>query len=104
MLKTERCREHLSRTERELYGILQRKYQLMRGGGPQGSHSQSTTTGGGDSNREENNINNIHSLKQILTMGETNNQVTSTPLAANLPIEELADVYKVIHFFILFFF
>lgn len=32
-LKNERLREHLSRTERELYGILQRKYELMRGSG-----------------------------------------------------------------------
>lgn len=31
-LKNERLREHLSRTERELYSILQRKYELMRGG------------------------------------------------------------------------
>lgn len=30
-LKSERLREHLSRTERELYGILQRKYEFMRG-------------------------------------------------------------------------
>ena len=29
--KTEKLREHLSRTERELYGILQRKYELIRG-------------------------------------------------------------------------
>jgi hypothetical protein len=40
-LKGDRLREHLSRTERELYGILQRKYELIRGpggrvtGGPQ---------------------------------------------------------------------
>lgn len=36
-LKTSKLREHLSRTEKELYGILQRKYELMRGpgrGGP----------------------------------------------------------------------
>ena len=32
-LKTERLREHLSRTERELYSILQRKHELMRGAG-----------------------------------------------------------------------
>jgi glycerol-3-phosphate cytidylyltransferase-like family protein len=32
-MKNERLREHLSRTERELYSILQRKYELMRGGG-----------------------------------------------------------------------
>lgn len=30
-LKADRLREHLSRTERELYGLLQRKYQIMRG-------------------------------------------------------------------------
>jgi len=38
-LKTSKLREHLSRTEKELYGILQRKYELMRGpgrGGPAG--------------------------------------------------------------------
>jgi len=33
--KGARLREHLSRTEKELYGILQRKYEFMRGG-PQG--------------------------------------------------------------------
>ena len=32
-LKGDRVREHLSRTERELYGILQRKYELLRGPG-----------------------------------------------------------------------
>ena len=32
--KNERLREQISRTERELYGILQRKYELIRG--PQG--------------------------------------------------------------------
>eukprot|EP01038_Epipyxis_sp_PR26KG_P004809 gene4809-6738_t len=31
--KGEKLREQLSRTERELYGILQRKYELMRGQG-----------------------------------------------------------------------
>ena len=30
-LKSDRLREQLSRTERELYGLLQRKYQIMRG-------------------------------------------------------------------------
>jgi len=35
-LKSERLREHLSRTERELYGLLQRKYELMRGSGQSG--------------------------------------------------------------------
>jgi hypothetical protein len=33
MLKTDKLREHLSRTEKELYSILQRKYELMRGPG-----------------------------------------------------------------------
>lgn len=32
-MKTNKLREHLSRTEKELYGILQRKYELMRGPG-----------------------------------------------------------------------
>ncbi|KAJ1420807.1 hypothetical protein B484DRAFT_127558 [Ochromonadaceae sp. CCMP2298] len=31
-LKGDRLREQVHRTERELYGILQRKYELMRGG------------------------------------------------------------------------
>lgn len=31
-LKGDRLREHLHRTERELYSILQRKYELMKGG------------------------------------------------------------------------
>lgn len=52
-LKGDRLREHLSRTERELYGLLQRKYQIMRGPtgstgvGPAGRPNQSTTKGGG---------------------------------------------------------
>jgi hypothetical protein len=32
-LKGDRVREHLSRTERELYGMLQRKYELIKGPG-----------------------------------------------------------------------
>ena len=39
--KTERLREALSRTEKELYGILQRKYELMRG--PGGGRGPSST-------------------------------------------------------------
>lgn len=35
-MKAERLREQISRTERELYGILQRKYEWMRGGGNAG--------------------------------------------------------------------
>jgi hypothetical protein len=30
-VKGDRLREHLSRTEREMYGLLQRKYEFMRG-------------------------------------------------------------------------
>jgi hypothetical protein len=33
-VKNNRLRDHLSNTERELYIILQRKHELMRGGGP----------------------------------------------------------------------
>lgn len=39
-----RLREHLSRTERELYSILQRKYELMRAG-PAGGGSSSQKLG-----------------------------------------------------------
>eukprot|EP00605_Chrysophyceae_sp_TOSAG23-4_P003029 GSChrysophyteH1.ASY1.ANO1.3334.1 assembled CDS len=38
-LKTDKLREHLSRTEKELYSILQRKYELMRGPGRSGGRS-----------------------------------------------------------------
>jgi hypothetical protein len=31
--KAEALRQHLSRTERELYGILQKKHQILRGSG-----------------------------------------------------------------------
>ena len=31
--KAESLRNHLSRTERELYGILQKKHQILRGAG-----------------------------------------------------------------------
>lgn len=42
-MKSDRVRDHLSRTERELYGILQRKYELIRGPGvrPAGSSTSS---------------------------------------------------------------
>jgi hypothetical protein len=57
-MKTNKLREHLSRTEKELYGILQRKYELMRGpgrapgqgpggGGPLGPGGPSGPGGGG---------------------------------------------------------
>ena len=63
---------------------------MMRGG-PQGAHPQSGAGVAGDDSSH-----NVQSLKQILTLNDNNNnQVTSTPLAANLPIEEVADVYKV---------
>lgn len=32
-VKSDKLREHSTRTERELYGILQRKYEFMRGSG-----------------------------------------------------------------------
>lgn len=44
--KSERLRDHLSRTERELYGILQKKYELMRGpvgGAPVSSRGHTVT-------------------------------------------------------------
>ena len=44
-LKNERLREHLSRTERELYSILQRKYELMRGGGSSNTQGPAGVTG-----------------------------------------------------------
>jgi len=57
-LKTSKLREHLSRTEKELYGILQRKYELMRGpgrggpgrgrGGPRESSMGGPSGGGGN--------------------------------------------------------
>jgi hypothetical protein len=43
--KSEKLREHLSRTERELYSILQRKYELMRSG--QGGRPPTGLGGGG---------------------------------------------------------
>lgn len=88
----------MSRTERELYGILQRKYQLMRGG-PQGAHPHNP-----DNSKDSDNQN-IQSLKQILTAGDSN-QPSSTPLAANVASEEIVDQYKVLlhcllHYFFL---
>ena len=41
-MKSDRVRDHLSRTERELYGILQRKYELIRG--PSGSAAGGSTS------------------------------------------------------------
>ena len=45
-MKGDRVREHLSRTERELYGILQRKYELLRGPGgrPAGASTANMTS------------------------------------------------------------
>ena len=43
--KSDKLREHLSRTERELYSILQRKYELMRTG-PQGGRGGGGGGGG----------------------------------------------------------
>jgi chromosome segregation ATPase len=40
ILKTEKMKEHLSRTERELYGILQKKYEFKR---PPGSKDKQAT-------------------------------------------------------------
>ena len=50
--KTEKLREHLSRTERELYGILQRKYELIRG--PATSKSSNTNMNKASKNDNEN--------------------------------------------------
>ena len=46
--KGDRLREYLNRTERELYGILQKKYQYIRGGnGPSGQrHHRDFSVGG----------------------------------------------------------
>lgn len=41
-IKSDRVRDHLSRTERELYGILQRKYELIRGPGSSAGMSSSS--------------------------------------------------------------
>ena len=48
--KAERLREQISRTERELYGILQRKYELMRGGGAGGGANPLMRRGSGAAN------------------------------------------------------
>jgi hypothetical protein len=49
-MKGERLREHLSRTERELYGILQRKYEFMRGGPMAGKSGPKTVSSTADLN------------------------------------------------------
>jgi hypothetical protein len=97
--KTERLHEHLNRTERELYGILQRKYQLMRGG----PHSQDTIGPRPDGKPEGDSS--LQSLKQILSLGESSgNSSAATPLSdsRNTPTEELSDVYKVGYHFRLY--
>jgi len=59
-LKSDKLREHLSRTERELYSILQRKYELMRnpgrgsGGGGGGGGGGSGMYGNNSSERLRN--------------------------------------------------
>ena len=95
--KTERIHEHLNRTERELYGILQRKYQLMRGG----PHSQDAISGGRPDVKQEGDStggpSNVHSLRQILSQQSAPPPPpsSSTPLSDKVPPEELSDVYKV---------
>lgn len=92
--KTERVNEHLHRTERELYGILQRKYQLMRGG----PHSQDAI--GPRPEGKSDGDSNVHSLKQILSLGESSQQAhghssAATPLSeSKAATEDLCDVYK----------
>jgi hypothetical protein len=44
--KTEKMKEHLSRTERELYGILQKKYEYVKRGGAGGGPAPGGGAGG----------------------------------------------------------
>ena len=58
-MKTDKLREHLSRTEKELYSILQRKYELMRGpgrGGPGGGGSGGGGFGGTYNSNNQSNL------------------------------------------------
>lgn len=92
-LKTENLRAHLSRTERELYGILQRKYQLMRGGVPNGGNGEPSKSksgaGLGDSGGS--------SAVQSAPTTPQSSQRNSTPLSSapsNAPPEELCEMYR----------
>jgi hypothetical protein len=67
-------------------------------GGPQGAqphlgNGREPGSGGNGDGK------NVQSLKQILTMGDS--QTTSTPLATNVSSEENADLYKVTVFLLL---
>jgi TolA-binding protein len=74
-LKGDRLREHLSRTERELYGILQRKYELIRGpGGRQAGSGGGLTSakqswdGSNSAMRRSESTSNYGSQDEFLTM------------------------------------
>ena len=66
--KTNRLREHLSRSEKELYGILQRKYELMRGPG-RGGPSGLTGVGGGAGN--DGRLHNDSTIRREGSMGSS---------------------------------
>jgi hypothetical protein len=70
-VKNSRLRDHLSNTERELYIILQRKHELMRGGGPGFSMKGGGAGGGGNpTNRIPNSESGILTKRVEIINGE----------------------------------
>lgn len=82
--KGDRLREHLSRTERELYGILQRKYEIMRGpavGGRNGTFAQNRlnqNSNGGDLSTSERQQSPSASWLEFSNTAKANNKNSNT--------------------------
>lgn len=82
-LKSDRLREHLSRTEREMYGILQRKYEFMRGATPNTGrsnqiHNSSSNSSGSNSQQSSQIITSSGLTHSIKTSNTTVNDSGSS--------------------------
>lgn len=92
--------EQLYRTERELYGILQRKHELMRGGQPHGGLNESQKSGPshlGSSEASSGGPSTNSSARPTPPPPKPppRGNATNTPLSSAAgPVEELCDVYK----------
>jgi cell division protein FtsL len=106
--KTDKVRDHLNRTERELYGILQRKYQFMRGGMPHGAGGEvhasqhhphtDSSSGGGTAGAGAGAGAGARETTRTPPSGKHPPRHLSTPLSASGPgpgpVEDLCEVYQ----------
>jgi len=94
-LKKVKLHEQLYRTERELYGILQRKHQLMRGGMPHGSTNEAFKNGSSQSGLLDATGGNSSRPTPPPPVPPSRGKTTNTPLSSAAgPVEDLCDVYK----------